>query len=257
LTSPRSLLLAVSIAYCALIFTRTSQSMALTFDESVYASQVGKDEVATMFTAPRARGMPWLLAPVAGITTSIFALRVYLTLLAGVLLYAAFQSWIATTSRERWVYSYVPAVAAACFASLWITILYGTMAYPNLWLTFALVGGLGYFCQATTVRSGAIWRPLTWVVVAFAAAATIRPTDALAAAVPLLLFPVVIRGADRLAPAMAVLGGLALGWSFLAASRVAGHKGVRRLYPAWAIVPPTPAAGGSGHFRRWGRLVRE
>src|SRR5262245_17226042 len=187
--------------------------MALTFDESVYASQVGKHAVATMFTAPRARGMPWLLAPVAGITTSIFALRVYLTLLAGVLLYVAFQPWIATTSRDRRIYSYVPAVAAACFASLWITILYGPMAYPNLWLTFALVGGLGYFCQAVTVRSGAIWRPLTWVVVAFAAAATIRPTDALAAAVPLLLFPVVIRGSNRLAPAMAVLGGLALGWS--------------------------------------------
>ena len=187
--------------------------MALTFDESVYASQVGKHAVATMFTAPRARGMPWLLAPVAGITTSIFALRVYLTLLASVLLYVAFQPWIATTSRDRRIYSYVPAVAAACFASLWITILYGPMAYPNLWLTFALVGGLGYFCQAVTVRSGAIWRPLTWVVVAFAAAATIRPTDALAAAVPLLLFPVVIRGSNRLAPAMAVLGGLALGWS--------------------------------------------
>lgn len=206
------LLIAVSVVYCVFVGWRTSQSMVLTYDEVVYASQVTRDIPAAMFSAPRARGMSLLLAPVAVFTPSFLAIRVYLCLLAGALLYIGFRPWVKVFDRADGRYTYVPALAAACFATLWFTVLYGTMGYPNLWLTFALVAGVGYFYQVATEPT-LTWRPVAGVVGAFTAASLIRPTDALAVAAPLLLAPLLVRGWRWVPTAAGVLAGLAVGWA--------------------------------------------
>ena len=199
-------LIVVCVTYCAAIALRTSQSMPLLFDESVYASQNARGVPAAMFSAPRARGMSWLLAPVSLINPSATAIRVYLTLLAGVSMYLAYRPWLAVMRRVGGRYEYVPAVAAFCFGSLWVTTLYGTMAYPNLWLAFALVAGVGYGC----LLPGA-GRHARGVAVAFAVGSLLRPTDALAAAAG-MLGAVVLARRRPLQFLVAVVSGLAVGW---------------------------------------------
>src|SRR5690606_37035310 len=109
-----------------------------------YASQVPGGAPATMFSAPRARGMTLLLSPVLLVTDSFFVVRSYLAVLSGVLMYAGFAPWLAIGRQVGARFAYLAPIAAGCFATLWTTQLYGNMAYPNLWLAFALVAGVGY-----------------------------------------------------------------------------------------------------------------
>ncbi|MPZ25426.1 MAG: hypothetical protein GEV12_02995 [Micromonosporaceae bacterium] len=206
-----TLLIAVSAAYCLLIFLRTPQSMTLTFDEVVYASQLSVDTPAAEFADHRARGLPLLLAPVVMVTEWVFALRAYLTLLSGVLMYLAFRPWLTVFGRVGGRFRYVPAVAAGGFATLWMAVLFGTMAYPNLWLAFLLVAGVGFFCRAV-VEPPPAWGPVVGVLVTFALASLVRPPDALAAAGPLLVAAVLVRRWRRLWPPVAVGTGLLIGW---------------------------------------------
>ncbi|HKA69907.1 MAG TPA: hypothetical protein VKG85_12405 [Actinomycetes bacterium] len=198
--------------------------MVPTHDEVVYASQITRDVPASMFSAPRARGMSLLLAPVAFFTPSFFPIRVYLMLLAGALMYVAFRPWVKVFDRADGRYAYVPALAAGCFATLWFTVLYGSLGYPNLWLTFALVAGAGYFYRVAT-EPELTWRPVAGLAAAFAAAALIRPTDALAVAAPLLLAPLVVRGWRRVPSITSALAGLAIGWGAWIAEAYARFDG--------------------------------
>jgi hypothetical protein len=193
-----------------MIFLRTSQSVSPTFDEAVYASQVARGVPPTMFTAPRAWGMPLLLAPVATFTSSMEVIRTYLALLAGLFLYLGFLPWLKIFgARSR--YAYVPALAAACFVSLWISLVFGAMAYPNLWVAFLVLSGIGWFLRAVTEPS-ASWTMLVGLTISFGAAALIRPTEALAAAGPLLLATVLVRAWRRITPPVALVLGLGIGW---------------------------------------------
>lgn len=222
-------LIAVSVAYCLLVFWRTSQSMTLQYDEVVYASQVAREAPAAVFSAPRARGMTLLVAPVVVMTESVLALRAYLVVLAGVLMYLAFRPWLAVLGRIGGRYAYVPPVAAGCFATLWLTVLYGNLAYPNLWLAFVLLAGTGYVVRAVTERAPG-WGPTIAIGIAFAAASLIRPTDALATAGPLLLGLVLVKSWRRLRPMLAIGIGLLIGWSAWIAEAYARFDGpVERL----------------------------
>jgi hypothetical protein len=206
-----ALLIAVSAGYCLLILVGTPQSMSLTFDEVVYASQLSVDTPAAEFAAHRSRGMSLLVAPVVMVTEWVLALRVYLTLISGLLMYLAFRPWLAAFGRAGDRFRYVPAVAAGCFATLWMAVLFGNMIYPNLWLGFLLVAGVGYFGRAVLEPPPARG-PVVGVLVAFALASLIRPSDALAAAGPLLVAAVVVRRWRRFWPAGAVVAGLLVGW---------------------------------------------
>jgi hypothetical protein len=68
--------------------------------------------------------MSLLLAPVGAFTSSSFAIRTYLALLAGLCLYLAFRPWLSIFA-ERWPYTHLPAIAAGLFGPLWVTVLYG------------------------------------------------------------------------------------------------------------------------------------
>jgi len=199
--TPHVTLIAVALVYMTATLPFAVRGRLLLWDEVVYASQFAIGTIPARMTAPRAWGVPMMLAPVDLVTSSVLAIRLYLAALSGLGIYLAFRPWLRVV--EPWV---VP-VAAGLFATLWTTVLYGSMAYPNLMLAFAAVAGLGYACRALTGPSDR-WA-LMALVSAFGVASMLRPTDASFLAAPLLLVCLARRGWR---PMFAVSLGLAIGW---------------------------------------------
>ncbi|ETK35483.1 membrane protein, partial [Microbispora sp. ATCC PTA-5024] len=224
---PRLALAAVAAAYTAVLLTVTLR-IGLGWDESVYASQVARGVPAAVFSAPRARGVPLLLAPVALLTPSVTAIRVYLSLLSGLALYASHLPWLRLRGGPA-----VP-LAAALFGGLWLSLFYGNEAMPNPWVAYGAVAGTGLFRLAWRGRDepGRGRGALAGTALAFAGAALVRPTDATWLALPLLAYGLA-RG--RPAPALAVAAGTAAGWAEWCAEAVLHYGGpLTRLRAAGA-----------------------
>lgn len=171
--SPRAGLACVAVLF-AVAQVLLVADLPLGWDEAIYASQNDPRRPALVFTAPRARGMPWLAAPLQAVTGSTVALRVYLAVLASLALYAAYAVWLRLRPDSS-----VP-LAALGFSSLWITLFYAPSLMPNV--SIALVG---VFTTGTLLCTalGRAPRWLPWAGgAAVAAAALIRPGDV----VPLL-----------------------------------------------------------------------
>ncbi|MGW0336266.1 hypothetical protein ACWD0J_31215 [Streptomyces sp. NPDC003011] len=174
--------------------------MGLGWDETVYVSQVSAQAPAAFFSAPRARGVSLLVAPIASWSTSTELLRVYLALLSGLGLYLALRVWRGLFPTR------VLALAGALFATLWVTLYYGPQAMPNYWVALGALITVGCFLRA---RADRLDRAALYGVAAGAALmAWMRPTDAVWVTLPLL----VLAATARLwRPALALLGGLAAG----------------------------------------------
>ncbi|CAL9665040.1 hypothetical protein [Streptomyces sp. enrichment culture] len=175
-------------------------TMGLGWDETVYVSQVTTHHPAAFFSAPRARGVSLLVAPVASWSDSTELLRLYLAVLAGLGLYLALRAWQGLLPAR------VLATAGAFFATLWVTLFYGPQAMPNYWVAIGALICVGCFLRALRERPG---RRALWGVAAGAALmALMRPTDALWVALPLLVLAPVRRHWPLL---FALAGGLAAG----------------------------------------------
>lgn len=230
-------LVAVAVAYATTVLACTSLSAPLAWDEAVYASQVAHQVPAAHFSAHRSRGMSLLLAPAAAVSAAPPLLRVSLAGLSGLLLYAAFRPWLRVFGRVR---RYAPALAAGLFGSLWVTVLYGSMAYPNLFLAFALTAGVGLAVRPLLDRNAtADWGAAVWALIAFGAASLLRPTDTAMVAAALLAglgSALLVRRRCRLGTAASglvtgglVTGGLVIGWAAWAVEGFARFGGpVRR-----------------------------
>ncbi|MEV4443683.1 hypothetical protein AB0K09_32785, partial [Streptomyces sp. NPDC049577] len=142
---PAPALLAVALAYAVLQTCYAVAHMDLGWDETVYLSQVDPRNPAAFFSAPRSRGVSFLVAPVIALTSSTTALRLVLVALSSAALYAAFAVWEPLAGRAR------TALAALLFTTLWITVLSGPEIMPNLWVALAAVAAAGWFLRA---RSG-------------------------------------------------------------------------------------------------------
>jgi hypothetical protein len=178
-------------------------AMGLGWDEAVYVSQVSPHVPTAFFSAPRARGVPLLVAPVAAWSTSVTLLRVYLAVLAGLGLFLALRAW------RGYFPVRVRAVAGGLFASLWVTTFYGPQAMPNYWVAVGALAGTGCFLRAQADRHdrGALWG----LGLSAALMGWMRPTDAVWAVLPLLVLLAGVRRTRRPAPAAALLTGLAAG----------------------------------------------
>ncbi|MEU6261013.1 hypothetical protein [Streptomyces sp. NPDC047043] len=177
--------------------------MGLGWDESVYVSQVASHAPAAFFSAPRARGVPLLVAPVVAWSSSTALLRIYLAVLSGLALFLALRCW-------RGVFS-APArtMAGALFATLWVTLYYGPQAMPNVWVAVGALAGTGCFLRAQANRFD---RTALWGVgLSAALMAWMRPVDAVWATLPLLVLLVGVRRWRRPALLMALFAGLTAG----------------------------------------------
>jgi hypothetical protein len=227
------LLAAVAAAFSLAQLLLVSPAMGLGWDETVYVSQVSPHAPAAFFSAPRARGVSLLVAPVASWSSSTALLRVYLALLSGTALYLALRVW------RRHFPSRVLALAGALFGSLWVTLYYGPQAMPNYWVAIGALGCAGCLLRARDDRCD---RPaLGGLTGGGALMAWMRPMDAVYVTLPLLAVAVAGR---RWKPCAALLTGLAAGAAEWVVEAYAGYGGLlQRLSDSSAI------QGGLGwHF---------
>lgn len=194
-------LVAAAFTLAQLLLVRPG--MGLGWDESVYVSQVSPHAPAAFFSAPRARGVSLLVAPIASWSSSTELLRVYLALLSGLGLYLALHAWRGLFPGR------VLAAGGALFASLWVTLFYGPQAMPNYWVAIGALAGTGHFLRAQADRSD---RAAPWGVAASAALmAWMRPTDAVWVTLPLLFLLVALPRWRSPRLLVALLAGLAAG----------------------------------------------
>ncbi|MEU2555540.1 hypothetical protein ABZ589_28335 [Streptomyces sp. NPDC013313] len=224
-TRPARSLAAVAAAFTLAQLLLVRPGMGLGWDETVYVSQVSAHAPAAFFSAPRARGISLLVAPVAAWSSSTALLRIYLALLSGLALYLALRAWRGLFPDR------VLALAGALFASLWVTLFYGPQAMPNYWVA---VGALAAVACALRARADRRDRAALWGLAASGALmAWMRPMDAVWAALPLLALGLSRRHWRLLAVLLAGLAAGALEWVVEA---YAGYGGLaRRLADGSAI----------------------
>ncbi|MFI9240609.1 hypothetical protein [Streptomyces sp. NPDC053079] len=196
-------LAAVATAYAVAQLVLVVPGTGLGWDETVYVSQVGPRTPAAFFSAPRARGVTLLVAPVAALTASVTALRVWLAALSGCGLLLSLWVW------RRLLPLPVLVAAGVLFSGLWITLFYGPQAMPNLWVAYGALCATGCFLRA--VRDGSDRRALAGLLLAVAFTALMRPGDALALVLPLAAAALCVRAWRRPAVLLALVAGTVLG----------------------------------------------
>ncbi|MFD4653610.1 hypothetical protein [Streptomyces sp. NPDC058441] len=221
-------LAAVALAFLLSQLLFVAPGLHLAWDESVYASQVAPHVPSAYFSAPRARGLPVLIAPLTLLTSSTLALRVYLAVLSGTGLFVALWVWRRLRPMP------VLALAGTLFAGLWVTQLYGPQAMPNLWTALSALTAVGCFLRAAANHSDR--RALIGLCLALAAAALFRPTDALWLSLPMAAAGLGVRNWRRPALLAALVAGLALGGAQWVVEAYLSYGGVAaRLHRASTI----------------------
>lgn len=211
------LLLGVCGAFAVLSLVLVPLTLPLGWDETVYASRFSPHAPATPFSAPRTRGVPLLIAPVAAWSDSVVLLRMWLTLLATTALYLGFRPWVRLLGRPS-----AAAVAAALYGGLWFVLFYASAAMPNHYNAMGAVGAVGLFLRSRQ-------SPVTCagVVGGLALATLMRPNDGVALGVPLLAAALLVPAWRSRSRVLALLGGLgagALPWIVEAYARFGGVR---------------------------------
>lgn len=227
-TGTRLLLLVVVLGYVSLCLMVTELDQYFAYDEAIYLSQVYPGP-RLPFTAPRARGLPIILAPLGWFNAPVPAIRGYLLLINSALMYVGFNSWIPVL-RGRVI------VAAAIFAVGWLPLFYATQVFPNSPVAFGTVAAAGYLarylCRSDIVvsrvkesRSRGVSvssetvasetgrrRALIACAVAVALIATIRPTEATFVAGGLAAASLTRHGRELALRWTVLAVGLVIGW---------------------------------------------
>ncbi|MET9960028.1 hypothetical protein ABZ128_13350 [Streptomyces sp. NPDC006326] len=207
----------VAVGYAVVQLLLAVPGTGLGWDETVYVSQVSPGSPAAFFSAPRARGITYVVAPVVAITSSVLALRVYLAVLAAAALLLSLWVW------RRLLPAPVPALAGGLFAGLWVTVFYGPQAMPNLWVAFGALFTVGCFLRAAGRPGDRL--ALAGVAAGVAFAALMRPGDAVWLVMPLLCAAWAVPPWRRAALAAALVVGLVAGgaeWAVEAHLRYGG-----------------------------------
>ncbi|MEV8534817.1 hypothetical protein [Streptomyces sp. NPDC051211] len=174
----------------------------LGWDETVYVSQVSPHAPAAFFSAPRARGITYLVAPAVLVSSDPAVLRGYLAVLSGAALFLSLAVWRPLLPAR------VLTVAGALFAGLWVTVLYGPQAMPNLWVAYGALIAVGCFLRAAATGSRGA---LAGLAAAVCGVALMRPPDALWLVLALAGSALVVRRWRRPALLVALAAGALLG----------------------------------------------
>jgi hypothetical protein len=218
-------LVAVGVAFTAAELLFVSPRMGLSWDEAVYVSQVSGHAPAAWFDPARARGVPLLVAPVATLTSSVAALRVYLSVLCGLGLTVALWTW--RRLRPAWVLG----LAGVMFGGLWVAQYYGPQAMPDMWSALGGLAAVGCFLRDGKARAS--WGSRIGLGASVAFVTLVRPGDAVYLAVPLVLAALLVWRSWPLAAA--VVAGLLAGGAEWVAEAYARFGGIAsRLHAAGA-----------------------
>ncbi len=142
-SSPREWLwlIAAGLAFTVAQLLFVSPRIGLSWDESVYVSQVSGHAPAAWFDPARSRGVPLLVAPVTLLTSSVVALRVYLAIASGLGLTLALWAW--RTLRPARVLG----LAGVVFGGLWVAQYYGPQAMPDMGSALGCLAAVGCFAR--------------------------------------------------------------------------------------------------------------
>ncbi|MDX3056025.1 hypothetical protein PV394_12885 [Streptomyces sp. NE06-03E] len=221
-------LTAVAVLFAAVQLAYVVPGSGLSWDETVYVSQVGGNAPPAYFSAPRARGISYLVAPAAALTASTTALRIYLALLSAAALLGALSVW------RKVLPTPVLVGAGALFAGLWPTLFYGPAAMPNLWCALGALAATGWVVRAVRGAAGPVETAGAGTAVALVA--LMRPADGFWLALPLAMAVTLVPGRRRPRLCAALAGGLAAGCAPWTAEAFAHYGGLAaRLHRAGEI----------------------
>ncbi|MFD9498058.1 hypothetical protein [Streptomyces sp. NPDC060035] len=222
---PLPWLITLAVVFVVVQLAVVVPGSGLAWDETVYVSQVGGNAPPAFFSAPRARGISYLVAPAAALTTSTTVLRIYLALLSAAALVVALWIW------RKVLPTPVLVCAGALFAGLWPTLFYGSMAMPNLWCALGALAAAGWVVRAVHGAGGRA--ELVGAGTAVALVALMRPADGVWLTLPLVLAAVVVPGRRRPDMCAALVVGLLVGCAPWVVEAYAHYGGVRaRLHRA-------------------------
>jgi hypothetical protein len=119
------------------------------WDEAVYISQVAPWTHPTTWSAHRALGTAWLIAPVTFITDSVIATRLWMMFWVSAGAFLAFGAWIRTVG-------WAAVTALALFMASWLGMYYLGLVYPNLLGALAVVGCIGLLARLSALGTESI-----------------------------------------------------------------------------------------------------
>ncbi|MQY09267.1 hypothetical protein [Actinomadura macrotermitis] len=213
-------LTAVALAYLAAQLLLLVRRGGVAWDEALYLGQVDPRVPDAFFSAPRARGITYLVAPVVRLTDSVTVVRTFLAVLSAVALAVAFWPWLRLTSRSA-----VTPLAALLFGGLWVAGFYGSAVMPNYFEAVAAVATVGwtlrYIAAGRRRRRRRPMGALAGVVAAAAVLALMRPGDAFWVVLPLPFAILAVRSWRRPRVALPLLAALAAGLALGGAAWVA------------------------------------
>lgn len=195
-------LIAACVAFALLSLALVPLTLSLGWDEIVYASRFPPYAPPTPFSAPRTRGVPLLIAPVAAWSDSVVLLRVWLTLLSTAALYLGFRPWLRVVAHRPAAVG----VAAGLYGTLWFALFYASAAMPNHYTAMGITAAVGLFLGA---RPGLLAH--AGIAAGLAVAALMRPNDGAAVAVPLLVAALLVPAWRTRGRVLAVVVGVVAG----------------------------------------------
>ena len=228
----KRLLVVVGFGYLVVQLLAFSLDRAPSWDEAIYLSQVAPGAEALPFVPSRARGITFLALPVLQLGGSLLQLRIFLAVASAVALTGAFRVWAP-------VIGFGAVAAAVLFAGSWPILFYGSELMPNLWVAIIAIAATAVLGRRLALGEGRYDELAAGGLAA--AAALIRPLDAVVLTAALVLLPFAVRRAT--VSWVAFLGlGLAAGWGPWLVE-MTGRFGS----PAEAFA----AAARLGHTGRW------
>jgi hypothetical protein len=173
-------------------------------DEITYIARSSLPSSGVFLPPVHGHGAGLLAAPVTMLTSSLTALRVWMSFLSAAGLFLSLLCW--RRLRPAWVL----AVAGFIFGGLAVTQISGVQVYPDLWAGFGAVAITGLLLQAVQRRA----RPmLVLPAIAFSACVIVlmRPQNIVFVLAPTFLAPIVVRGWRQPRVLVAMIIGMGLG----------------------------------------------
>jgi hypothetical protein len=163
-------LLAVTVAFVFVQAVVVGLWHPIGWDEAVLYTQVVPDVPPVFMEPHRTRGLALLVAPIALFDPSMEVLRGYILLLAAIGLYAAFATWLRPVGG-------VAVLAAALFATFWVTTYYAVELLPSLPIALLAIAAGGLVADLV-VHDEVRPRVPFLLGIVFLLAALIRPPEA-------------------------------------------------------------------------------